>query len=330
LLEKLLLYIRGNLFIPDARVGWVKPSIRFLSNYIQQEGIDTIITTGPPHSLHLIGLGLKKASKLQWVADFRDPWTTIHYHDSLRLTKSSAAKHKTLEKEVLQTADLVVVTSKHTKTEFTALTNKPITVITNGFDNVDEPIDQTLDKKFSLVHIGSLLSNRNPVILWKVLSELALEHERFRKALSIELVGVVGIEIENSLETFGLTKYISLPGYISHIEALKKQRSAQVLLLIEMNRPETKAILPGKLFEYLHANRPILALGPAGSDMEDIINETNTGAFFDYTHENVLKEYVWDCFDRYENRTLSNGVVSIERYHRKALTSDMAQLLKSL
>ena len=83
-IEKILLFIRGNFFIPDARKNWVKPSVNFLKSYIKQEQIDTIITTGPPHSLHLIGLELKEALAVKWIADFRDPWTTIGYHKKLQ------------------------------------------------------------------------------------------------------------------------------------------------------------------------------------------------------------------------------------------------------
>ena len=101
IIEKVLLWIRGNLFIPDARKFWVKPSISFLAKVIADEGIETIVTTGPPHSLHLIGLGLKKKYNIQWIVDFRDPWTSIGYHKNLRLTESSKAKHKALEKGVL-------------------------------------------------------------------------------------------------------------------------------------------------------------------------------------------------------------------------------------
>jgi len=122
-IEKLLLWVRGNFFIPDARVGWVAPSVSFLKNYIEENKIDALVTTGPPHSLHLIGLQLKKTIGISWLADFRDPWTSIHYHNSLRLSKKSQEKHKRLEKEVLQTADRVVVTSNLTKKEFLQLTD---------------------------------------------------------------------------------------------------------------------------------------------------------------------------------------------------------------
>ncbi|HMK06024.1 MAG TPA: hypothetical protein VK476_00755, partial [Flavobacterium sp.] len=84
-IDKFLLWVRGNLFIPDARVFWVKPSVAYLKKYISENNIDIIITSGPPHSLHLIGMKLKNVMNVKWIADFRDPWTTIGYHKSLKL-----------------------------------------------------------------------------------------------------------------------------------------------------------------------------------------------------------------------------------------------------
>ncbi len=132
--EKTLLWVRGNIFIPDARFLWVKPSVKYLKKYIEDNQIDTIVTSGPPHSLHLIGLQLKKELNVKWFADFRDPWTTIGYHKALKLSSYADKKHKALEKEVLTTADTIIVTSKTTKTEFQAITSQPIEVITNGYD----------------------------------------------------------------------------------------------------------------------------------------------------------------------------------------------------
>ena len=168
LLEKLMLWVRGNFFIPDARKNWVGPSISYLSDILEKENIDTIVTTGPPHSVHLIGDGLKQKFDLRWVADFRDPWTSIGYHKKLKLTKSSQQKHKQLENQVLNNADQIVVTSETTKLEFKSITKKPISVITNGHDS-EYSGGSNLEDHFTITHIGSLLTGRNPQNLWKVL-----------------------------------------------------------------------------------------------------------------------------------------------------------------
>ncbi|MEM7087690.1 MAG: glycosyltransferase family 4 protein [Bacteroidota bacterium] len=325
-LERAMLFIRGNLFIPDARIGWVKPASRFLQKYLNENEIDTIITTGPPHSLHLIGQRLKRALDIRWVADFRDPWTTIHYHKSLRLTEASARKHKTLERAVLTEADAIVVTSPGTKKEFSEITEKPITVITNGFDNALKA-PRRPDEHFTLVHIGSLLTNRNPKVLWKVLAELIETHPEFAAQCRVKLVGAVSEDVLLSLNSYGLTNYTEEGGYVAHEEALQLQKNAQVLLLVEMNRPETKAIIPGKLFEYLSAGRPILALGPAGSDIKTIIDETKTGQFFSYSEERQIKDQIWNYFQDHMQQKLEVDSASIEKYSRRALTKEMAQLL---
>ncbi|MFA9190087.1 glycosyltransferase family 4 protein [Flavobacterium sp. FZUC8N2.13] len=327
-LDKVFLWIRGNLFIPDARFFWVKPSVSYLEKYIVENNIDTIVTSGPPHSLHLIGLELKHKLDVKWFADFRDPWTTIGYHKSLRLSDTAAQKHKELESQVLNTADTIIVTSKTTKAEFEALTTKPIAVITNGYD-VEKVEKQTLDSKFSLAHIGSFLSARNPQILWESLVELIAEIPDFKTHLEIKLIGAVSQEVLDSIATFGLTDYLNNMGYVSHEEAISHQRKSQVLLLIEIDSEETKSIIPGKLFEYMVSNRPIIAIGPNGSDFAEIITETNTGVFFDYSEKVKLKKLILDFYNQYLEGKLQSHGIGLQKYSRKSLTEKLVKLLTS-
>ena len=328
-LEKVLLWIRGNFFIPDARIGWVKPSINFLRNFIADHHVEAIITSGPPHSLHLIGKSLKEETGIKWVADFRDPWTTIHYHKSLRLTKRAQKKHIALESEVLTKADHVVVTSATTKKQFQKITQTPIEVITNGYDSNDN-FKLNLDIKFTLSHIGSLLSNRNPIILWEALSELCSENPEFSKDLLIQLAGSVSDAILISIQKYGLMDQCIVLGYLSHQKAIQLQYNSQVLLLIEMNLPETKAIIPGKLFEYLAAKRPILAIGPVDSDVEKIIEETNSGSYFDYSEKEKLKKQIGLFYSEYREGHLTLNSKGLSKFSRKTLTSKMSGLIKSL
>lgn len=326
-LEKTMLYARGNLFIPDARIGWVKPSVRFLTHFLKESKIGTVITTGPPHSLHLIGMRLKKDLGMRWIADFRDPWTTIHYHRSLRLTKASEKKHKELEQEVLNKADAVVVTSENTKKEFAEITKSPIVVITNGFD-ITEEITPQPDKTFSLAHVGSLLTERNPEVLWKVLSQICKENAVFSQHIQVKLAGAVGEEVKESVSRYGLKEYTRFLGYVSHKEAVQIQHDAQILLLVEMDRLETRAIIPGKLFEYLRARRPILALGPEGSDIQPILKETKSGQFFLYAEEEQLKAQILRYFDAFLVGELTPNTGDIEKYSRRELTKEMAALIR--
>ncbi|WP_067029587.1 glycosyltransferase [Allomuricauda sp. CP2A] len=324
-LEKVLLWIRGNFFIPDARKLWVKPSIGYLAKVIADEGIETIITTGPPHSLHLIGLGLKEKYSIQWIADFRDPWTSIGYHKKLRLSKTSEKKHKKLEAEVLTSADKIVVTSHLTKQEFEAITDKPIKVITNGYDDELTPIP--LDSKFTISHMGSLLTGRNPVALWKVIKGLIQENEAFKNALQIQLAGVVGEEVLQSVREFGLESYVKPLGYLSHDAVLEVQQKSQVLLLLEIDSEETKGIIPGKLFEYFNAKRPILAIGPEGWEAGRLVEQTKSGSVCVQNDAACLKNVLLDWFGSYQKGELRCDSKGVEQFHRKALTESLAKFI---
>lgn len=324
-MEKLLLWIRGNFFIPDARKLWVSPSMEYLAKVIADEGIKTVITTGPPHSLHLIGLGLKKRYAIQWIADFRDPWTTIGYHKKLRLTSYAKRKHKKLEQEVLVSADKIVVTSQTTKKEFEAITDKPIKVITNGFDEDLKPTTQ--DTNFTISHIGSLLTGRNPIGLWQALAELVQENKDFGNTLRIQLAGVVGEEVLKSIHEFGLDTYLNQMGYLSHDQVLEVQQKSQVLLLLEIDSEETKGIIPGKLFEYLNAKRPILAIGPEDWEAGTMVTTAQAGAFFLHADVASLKRVLLDWFNTYQQGELQINSIDVEQYHRRALTHSLAKFI---
>jgi len=326
--ERILLWVRGNIFIPDARFLWVKPSVHYLKKYIEENQIDTIVTSGPPHSLHLIGLQLKKELGVKWFADFRDPWTTIGYHKALKLSSYAEKKHKALEKEVLNSADTIIVTSKTAKAEFQAITSKPIEVITNGYD-VEKVTKQPLDEKFTLAHIGSFLSDRNPKILWQAIQELTKENMDFKNDFQLKLLGATSQEVLDTINEFQLGDFVLNLGYVSHQEAVEHQRKSQVLLLIEINSEDTKSIIPGKVFEYIVSERPIVAIGPKDSDFAEIITSTNTGVFFTYDEKEKLKSVLLNYYELYKNNNLKVHAVGLQQYSRKSLTEKLAQLVKS-
>lgn len=326
LFERFLLYIRGNFFVPDARVFWVKPSVKYLSSYISKHQINTIITTGPPHSVHLIGMQLKVKHKLRWYADFRDPWTDISYHKNLNLTQNTQQKHLKLERQVLNTSDQIIVTSSQTKQLLSKITQQPISVITNGFDDENVP-SITLDSKFSLTHIGSLLNQRNPILLWNVLSELVQEIPKFKANFQLVLVGNVSADVRTSIDSTGLTSFLKTVGSVTHNEAVMYQRKTQVLLLLEANTTEASYIIPGKLFEYINSNRPIVALGPKHSDIPSILKDTHTGRYFDYDNKTALKTHILELFEGYKTNSLSVSSKDIERFSRKNCTKQLAEVL---
>src|SRR5690606_17727597 len=193
----------------------------------------------------------------------------------------------------LTLADQIIVTSPSTKTEFSAITSKPIEVITNGYD-VERIEKQPLDQKFSLAHIGSLLSERNPRILWKALQEIIKENPDFKNDFELKLIGIVSQEVYDTIKEFRLDSFVKNLGYLSHKESVIEQRKSQVLLLIESDSEETNMIRPGKLYEYMASHRPILAIANENSDIKDIILTTNTGVFCDYSEKEKAKHTILD------------------------------------
>ena len=326
LLDRLLIFIRGNFFVPDSRIFWVRPSVKYLSNYISNNQIETIITTGPPHSTHLIGMELKSKFKLKWFSDFRDPWTAIGYHDNLKLNSIIKKKHFKLEKVVLSKSDHIIVTSNRTKTLFSDYTTSPITVITNGFDTEIEN-KVTLDENFTLTHVGFLSNDRNPQILWNVLSDLVNELKGFKEKFKLVLVGDTSPEILDSINLAGLNPYLKLIGTVSHLEAIKYQNQSQLLLLLEANTIAASYIIPGKLFEYLSANRPIVAIGPEFSDIQPIISQTSTGEYFNYLEYEKLKSHILFLFSLYNEKSLKITANNIENYSRYNCTKQLSEIL---
>jgi glycosyltransferase involved in cell wall biosynthesis len=326
--EKVALWIRGNIFIPDARVLWVRPSVSYLTKYIAENNIDTVITTGPPHSLHMIGMKLRKKNNIRWIADFRDPWTTIGYQKDLKLSAYSEDRHKALEKKVLNSADTIIVTSKTTKAEFAKITPKPIEIITNGYD-IERKADPKLDKKFTVAHIGSLLSERNPQILWQALSELVKEIPEFSDYFELKLIGTVSHEVLESVTNYNLKKYTNLLGYVPHSEAILHQQKSQVLLLIEINSIDTKSIIPGKIFEYMVSGRPIIAIGPNGSDFFEIVKDTKSGVTITYAEKEKLKQSIVDYYQLFRDGNLKSDSIGTEKYSRIKLTAQLVEILNT-
>ena len=227
---------------------------------------------------------------------------------------------------MLNAANTIVVTSNNTKQNFLSLTEKPIEVITNGYD-YESVGNVELDVKFSLAHIGSLLSDRNPEVLWKVLEELMTNNKIFASMLQLNFVGAVSKDVLRSLEEHKLSQYVNLIGYVPHAEAVKHHRKSQVLLLIEIDSEETKCIIPGKLFEYMVSNRPILAIGPEGSDVHDILRTTNTGNYFLYSDHDAIKEAILVMFQAFRSSELKSNGIGLQQYSRKSLTKKLAELI---
>ncbi|MFK5890648.1 MAG: glycosyltransferase family 4 protein [Flavobacteriaceae bacterium] len=327
--NKMVNYIRANFFIPDARKYWVKPSVAYLENFIKSEKIETIITTGPPHSLHLIGLKLKQKLGIKWLADFRDPWTQIDYFHKLPFNKWALKKHYQLEKEVATNTDAVLVIGEKMKTYFSQF-NKQTRVITNGFDGDDTILKVALDKDFTITHVGSLNADRNPNYFWESLQELITENADFKKHLKVKLIGKITSQVSESISRFRLQDFVEHIDYVPHEEVKKYQQAAQILLLPVNNVPSAKGILTGKIFEYLQANRPILALGPTDGDLAALLNKTEAGKIVAFDDTEVLKKILLSYFADYKKGNLKVTVKHLSDYQAKNITQELVKIIKRI
>jgi Glycosyltransferase Family 4 len=330
--ENLSVWIRGNFFIPDARKFWIKPSIKYLNSYLKENPVDVIISTGPPHSLHMIALSLCKDISIPWLADFRDPWTNIDYYNDLKLIRHSDRKHRRMEREVLKHADAVTVVSRSMALDFNELFPRNYDVVTNGYDTDDIELESDIikDQKFSISHIGTLVKTRNPVILWKVLSELVKDDAGFAHDLEIKLVGKVDFSAWYSLDEAGLKPFVSKVDYLPHSTVTRIQQKSQVLLLLINDTPNAKVILTGKFFEYLAARRPILCIAPVDGDAAQIMKETNSGLISGFKDKELLKQNILTFYRDYKKGTLISKNRNIDSYSRKALTKSLSKILNKL
>ncbi|HTB30521.1 MAG TPA: glycosyltransferase family 4 protein [Bacteroidia bacterium] len=345
--EKIAVWIRGNFFIPDARKFWVNPSIKYLQNYIKSNPVDAVISTGPPHSMHLIALGLKRKLNIPWMADFRDPWTNIDFYSKLMLSSFANRKHKRLELEVLKEADVVTCVGKTWLDELEELYKKgtsPLSTgregsgvsnkfkfISNGYDPDDYSDEKVeADKKFSIVYIGTLDKSRNPGILWKTLSEIVKKNPEFAKDLQLKLVGKTDIAVTEDIENNGLLPYMEKIAYLTHAEVTQVQKKSQVLLLLINNTPNAMGITTGKLFEYFAAKRPILCIGPKGGDADKILEETKGGLISGYEDSQTLEANILYFYNKYKQGYLPCESVNIEKYSRKMLTGEVAEVLNEI
>lgn len=332
LTQKVSVWLRGNIFIPDARKFWIKPSVKYLSHYLKENPVDIIFSSGPPHTMHLIAFHLKKKFHIPWVADFRDPWTNIDYYKDLMLSPASDKKHHRLEQLVVTTADKVVVIGDTMKTEFETLSGRKVDVIYNGFDtdDIDNSAGIKRDEKFSLAHIGTLVKTRNPIVLWKTLSELVADDKGFADDLLIKLVGKVDFSVRESLKEYGLEKYVQYTEYLPHGEIGGVQKASQVLLLLLNNTPNAKGILTGKFFEYLASERPILCIGLTDGDAAKIIDNTKAGYTVGFEDSVSMKKTILRLYDDYKNDKLIVNSQNINQYSRRNLTHQLADLMNNL
>lgn len=330
--ESVSIWLRGNLFIPDARRFWIKPSVKYLRKYLRNSHIDAIVSTGPPHSMHLIADKLHSKTGIPWLADFRDPWTGIYFYPQLKLTRLADRIHHKLEKRILANADEVTVVSKQMLLEFKTLFERDYKLVTNGYDEADIfPLEaDALDTHFSLAHIGTIGPTQNPTLLWKTIARIALENNEFAKHLQIKLIGKTDIRVFKDIAKYELESYLSKTDYIPHENVVREMQKSQVLMLFINNTPEGKGILTGKMFEYLATGRPILCIAALDGDAPQLLQETNSGIAIDHQDEDGMYKYLMQIFDKYQKNTLQSKKDISKTYSRKALAGKIADILNDI
>jgi len=274
--SKLMLWIRGNFFIPDPRRFWVKSAVTVLKDMISSNNIDVVITTGPPHSMHLIGQKLKKHTEVKWVADFRDPWTQWELFDNFYLSSWARKRHKKLELSVLKQADAVLSVSKHYASDLEALGGRKVEVITNGFDQAEfEKVPDSKPDKFIIRHIGVVDELRDPRPILHALKQLV---DKGDMDIQFEFVGNINQTLRAEIaEDDILNSVVDFKPYVPHNEVISLYKSSAVLLLVLANSRISIGNIPGKLFEYLASRRPVLVVGNTKGDSAEIVKNTNAG-----------------------------------------------------
>lgn len=331
-LTKFSIFVRGNFFIPDARKYWVKPSVLFLRKYLKENRIETIITTGPPHSLHLIGLKLKnQIPDIKWLADFRDPWTQISYHSELKLTSFAKKSHEALERKVLKNADVVIATSFTDAENYRKLGAGRVEVITNGFEEAEfQNSIKIRNPKFKIAYSGGLEFARNPLVVWIALNELIKENPQFSSDFELEFIGNLSREVEDKIHENKLSDYLNKKGYISHKESIDLINSCNLLLLTNFPDDRSKGIIPGKLFEYMATGNSILAIGPSGGDVAKILEETESGNYFTHQQKDEIKSFILNEYKKWEMNLSKNPSPKIYQYSRKSLTEKLSKIISEL
>ena len=300
--QRLSLWIRGNLFVPDPRVGWVKPSVRFLKKYLAEHPVDVIVTTGPPHSMHLIG--------------------------QLPMSARTWRRLRSMEQSVLDDCSTVLAVTPLVQEEFQAQTKTPVAMITNGFDGGDFEQAVEPDGFFNVVHTGLFAADGNPLNLWKALGIKAWADADFKAALRLRLVGKVDSEVYAAIEEAGLKNNVIDLGYRDHLTAVREQLAATMLVLPLRNDPEYRPILPGKLFEYLASRRPILGIGQEDGAMARVLADTGAGVTAGWDNLDAMRAFIDKAWEQFK----AGGVPAVEgdiaRFSRRSLTRELAALLE--
>lgn len=331
--EQLARWVRANLFLPDARVGWVPFAAWRGRQLLASNRIDAVLTTGPPHSTHLAGAALEGWTGVPWVADFRDPWTDINYYHELPHTRLARRIDRTLERMVLRRAKAVTTVSPtwrrllDEKADGTG--ERSVRVVQNGYDeaDVERGRHSVEEEQFVLTHVGSLYASRNPLGVWRAIRRLRDASAVPR--LRIRLVGMVDPTVREVLRDLSLDDITEVVSYVPHEEAVAYMQRAGLLLLSIEDFPASAGMLTGKIYEYLATGRPILGVGDPDGDAAALLRKTEGGRLFGRRDVEGLAQFLRAHYEDWANETPRAGASSeaLHPYRRRAQTERMAAIL---
>ncbi|MFI5203664.1 MAG: glycosyltransferase [Flavobacteriales bacterium] len=334
-LKRMARYIRGNWFIPDARKGWNKFALKKAEEIIRKEGITKIITTGPPHSSHLIGLALKKKYNVKWIADFRDPWLELYYNQYLYRSKKSVSHDADLEKRVLEHCDAVITVGpslvKLLKAKIPAAAAK-VSFILNGFD--DETMSAIHDnpptEKFIISHIGVLGETQPITSLLATLKSLESEKKITPSETEMHITGNVSPSILEEIKTICPWLTVVVKKYVPHTEALRQMKKSHLLLNSQPEIGESTYMISGKLMEYLASGNPVLVLGNPAGDAAGMLNEFKYCRVFDRKNEAGIKEHIYSVYTCWKEGKDARHPVDNLFFSRRNNTVQLAEIIKRL
>lgn len=324
-------WIRGNFFIPDPKIFWVRPAVKFLSAYLKEHDIQNIVTTGPPHSVHLIGLRLKKRNPaLNWLADFRDPWSEWPFLESFNMSGPVKARHRKLENQVITKADHVLTITPYYVKRFEELSSRKVEFIPNGFDEEDfAGINYIRANQFIIRHVGIVYDMADPRPLIAAVSKFLQKQGVASNDLIIEFVGEVNAGFRRHIEQSPISNIVRFRPPIQHKELMALYSDTGMLLLNIEGYKHAEGLLPGKLFEYLATGLPILGIGPEKGNAAELLNATNGGCMFDSKRTEDMSLFIKSAYLQWQSNSQSVRVTGrTSDYSRKSLTRKIAALLR--
>ena len=329
--ERLARWVRANLFIPDARRGWARYAQKRAAELVSELQFDAIVSTGPPHSAHLISESLSRSEGIPWVADIRDAWPDVAYADLLPTTALARGRDIRMRNRVLKSASRRIAVTEDLASEMKRGVGADFEVIRNGFDPQDFRSLESLNLTgFTIVHTGSMAPARNPLPLWELLSE---DGSRQRwPDLRLVLVGNVDSTIHDAASRAGVSDLVEHVPYVPHSQALQYTISASVLILPINRVSEAAGIVTGKIYEYLASSRPIIGLGDPQGEAAAILRESQSGAMFDYTDVDGLRDEIDRHYHAWRSGSPLNGASqsAAAPFSRREQSGQLAVVLDSL